>query len=143
MRSETELSGNITIANTRLEHGEQIHHLIRVAFEVEDDDPCDECIDRAAIAAMLQRFPEGQFVALHHDGEQEIVVGLACTMRTHVPPTKPPRAWWEAIGTNHIYNHRPDGAWLYGVEMAVHPDYRKRGIGTALYEARFELVRTA
>jgi len=141
MSSRTEFLGEITITNLRLEHGGQILNLIRAAFEVDEDDPCEECIDSAAVAAMLTRFPEGQFVALHQTDEQELVIGLACTMRTNVPPTKPPRAWWEAIGTNHIHNHRPDGDWLYGVEMAVHPAYRKRGIGTALYEARFELVK--
>lgn len=141
MVSKTEYPSNITITNTRLEHSEQIHQVIRAAFEVPEDESCGECIGREAIASMLERFPEGQFVAVMNDGEDEIVVGLACTMRTNISPTRPPRAWWEAIGTYHIHNHRPDGEWLYGVEMAVHPTYRKRGIGTMLYEARFDLVK--
>ncbi|MDQ7026195.1 MAG: GNAT family N-acetyltransferase [Anaerolineae bacterium] len=144
MLSKTENPSKISITNTRLEHGEQIHHVIRAAFEVPEDDTCRECIGREAIASMLQRFAEGQFVAVINevnDSEEEIVVGVACTMRTNYPPTKPPRAWWETIGTHHIHNHHPDGEWLYGVEMAVHPTYRKRGIGTMLYEARFDLVK--
>ena len=32
--------------------------------------------------------------------------------------------------------HKPDGKWLYGVELSVHPDYRRRGIARALYGAR-------
>jgi GNAT superfamily N-acetyltransferase len=44
-------------------------------------------------------------------------------------------------GSTHIPNHEPNGEWLYGVEMAVRPNYRKLGIGTALYEARFDLVK--
>jgi len=31
---------------------------------------------------------------------------------------------------------------LYGVDISVHPDYRGRGVGRALYAARFDLVRT-
>lgn len=47
----------------------------------------------------------------------------------------------QAIGSKGIANHEPDGPWLYGVEMAVHPDFRRRGLGTALYKARFALVK--
>ena len=36
--------------------------------------------------------------------------------------------------------HEADGDWLYGVEMAVRPMYRRHGIGTSLYEARVRLV---
>ncbi len=36
--------------------------------------------------------------------------------------------------------HEDAGDWLYGVEMAVRPMYRRRGIGTAMYEARKRLV---
>lgn len=141
MVSQKQDLNQIKIINTRIEHGDPIKQVIRAAFEVEEDDPCDECIGHEAIAAMLERFPEGQFVAVLSAGEKEIITGLACTMRTHFPPTQPPRAWWEAIGTYHLHNHNPQGAWLYGVEMAVDPQYRRRGIGTALYEARFELVK--
>lgn len=132
----------IQIINARVEHGDQIKQVIRAAFEVDDDDPCDEeCIGREEIAAMLERFPEGQFVAVTHNDETEIVAGLACTMRTNKPPTSPSQPWWDTIGTIKILNHDPQGEWLYGVEMAVDPKFRKRGIGTALYEARFDLVK--
>jgi GNAT superfamily N-acetyltransferase len=139
--SNTQQLSHISILNTRIDHSEQIYHVIRAAFEVSQEDECEECIGRPAVTSMLQRFPEGQFVAITNDGEREIVMGLACTMRTQYPPTEQPGAWWETIGTYHLNNHHPDGEWLYGVEMAVHPLYRKRGIGTLLYQARFELVK--
>ena len=47
----------------------------------------------------------------------------------------------EAIGDLKIANHEADGDWLYGVEMAVRPTYRRHGIGAGLYKARFPMVR--
>jgi ribosomal protein S18 acetylase RimI-like enzyme len=37
-------------------------------------------------------------------------------------------------------SHQPNGAWLYGADISVHPGYRRRGIASALYAARQELV---
>jgi len=133
---------NLTITQAKVEHGDQIHEVIRRAFGVPEDEPCDECIGAADIAEHVARFPEGQFVALHKpQDEPELVVGYASTMRTHRPPTEIPQSWMDAIGTTGITNHSPDGDWLYGVEMAVRPRYHRQGIGTRLYEARFDLAK--
>jgi GNAT superfamily N-acetyltransferase len=71
---------------------------------------------------------------------REIVVGTATTMRTRRPPDAPPLGWHAVIGDYGLPNHDPEGDWLYGVEIAVHPDYQRRGIATALYRARLALV---
>jgi GNAT superfamily N-acetyltransferase len=92
------------------------------------------------VAEQLERFPEGQFVAVvRHDGG-DLVVGTATTLRTDRPPDAPPLGWWEVIGDYGLPRHDPQGRWLYGVEIAVHPDYQRRGIATALYRARLALV---
>jgi GNAT superfamily N-acetyltransferase len=128
------------ITNTLPRHGAGVNHVIRLAFNVPPGIPCEDCIGEAAIRQQVAVFPEGQFVALVTDEHgKERVVGTATTMRTDKPPHS--RPWKQTIGSIGIANHAPDGDWLYGVEMAVHPSYRRRGIGTALYEARFELVR--
>ena len=59
-------------------------------------------------------------------------------------PARPRRPYClaRAIGDLRISAHEPAGDWLYGVELAVHPDYQGHGIGTALYQARFDLVRS-
>lgn len=133
---------NLTIAHAKAEHGTQIHEVVKRAFGVPEDEPCDECIGAAAVAEQIQRFPEGQFVALHQPEEGEaLVVGYASTMRTDRPPTAEPLSWMDAIGSLGIANHVPAGEWLYGVEMAVRPKYHRQGIGTRLYEVRFELVQ--
>lgn len=103
------------------------------------DEDCDECINRDDLSSQLQRFPEGQFVAVLHEDGREKVVGTAHTMRVNEPPY--PGTWMEIIGDLGISKHTPDGEWLYGVEMAVRPNYHRRGIGTALYNARFNLCK--
>ena len=37
--------------------------------------------------------------------------------------------------------HNPDGAYYYGTDISVHPDYRRKGLGRKLYEKRKEVVR--
>lgn len=37
--------------------------------------------------------------------------------------------------------HDPSGDWYYGLDIAVDPEFRGRGIGGMLYEARKDLVR--
>jgi GNAT superfamily N-acetyltransferase len=139
MRSKTEILGKVTICNTQIEHGGAINQIVRAAFYIPDNE--DFCIEDEAIYSMCSRFPEGQFVAIVNDGEHEFIAGTAITMRTRKPPTQPALPWWDMIGTYHLHNHHHDGDWLYGVEMAVHPDYHGYGIGTALYNARFDLVK--
>lgn len=132
-----QVSDTITIVNTKPEHGSGVRETIRSAFMVDDDDPCNECMGEEAIREQLKHFPEGQFVALYNEA---LVVALAATMRTSYPPTEDPHDWMDAIGGLGIPNHEPDGDWLYGVEMAVRRDYQKQGIGSAMYQARFDLV---
>jgi GNAT superfamily N-acetyltransferase len=92
------------------------------------------------VAQQLERFAEGQFVAVVREGGRERVVGTSTTLRTARAPTEPPLPWREAIGDYGIPTHDPDGAWLYGVEIAVHPAFQRRGIASALYRTRLGLV---
>ncbi|MYD09207.1 MAG: GNAT family N-acetyltransferase [Chloroflexi bacterium] len=100
------------------------------------------CFDERDILAHIERFPEGQFAAQRISGPTAgNCVGMATTMRTSRLPTAPILSWREAIGDMTLAAHEPDGDWLYGVELAVHPMYQRHGIATGLYQARFELVR--
>ena len=102
----------------------------------------DGCFDENDILAHIERFPEGQFAAQRISGPTAgNCVGMATTLRTSRPPAATILTWREAIGDMTLVAHEPDGDWLYGVELAVHPMYQRHGIGSALYEARFNLVR--
>lgn len=134
-----QISDNITIRNTKIADADGASLTIRLAFKVPLDEDCDDCMGERSLRSQLDRFPEGQFVAVYKDAEIERIVGTAHTMRVNTPPHAD--VWIDTIGSLGIKNHDPQGDWLYGVEMAVRPSYRKRGIGSALYEARFDLVR--
>ena len=133
---------NLSIVHTKARHAMGVSETVREAFAVGQDEPCDDCMTPAQVRAQIERFPDGQFAALIGGSGSIKVVGMAATMRTSRPPQEKALAWMDAIGDLEIKNHEVDGLWLYGVEMAVRPQYHRRGIGTNLYEARFQLVRT-
>jgi predicted N-acetyltransferase YhbS len=138
-RIEHHHMSEIIITNTRPEHGEAVAKIICAAYNVPPGEciPGDQLSSGDDIRGCIKRFPEGQFVAL--DGE--MVVGMACTRRVNRAPSEKPLTWMDQIGDLTIANHDPNGEWLYGVEVTVPPEHRKRGIATQLYEARFDLVR--
>lgn len=132
----------IAIMNTAHWHAESACYAFLDAYGAQGGDDCDDCFSADDILAQKQRFPEGQFVAIRISGPGAgHAAAMAVTMRTSRPPTAPILPWMEAIGDLRIGAHEPEGDWLYGVEMAVRPMYQGGGIGTALYEARFDLAR--
>lgn len=82
-------------------------------------------------------FPEGEFVALV-DGQ---VVGLGSGFLVTFDFDHPGHTFNEIIAGGYYTNHDPDGDYYYGADISVHPDYRGRGIGRILYNARKRLVR--
>lgn len=91
----------------------------------------------ATLPLVLKRFAEGQFVALV-GGK---VVSYAITMRTNRTPGISPLPWYAMIGDLTLQNHNPQGEWLYGVDFYVNEQYRRLGIGSKMYQARFNLVK--
>ncbi|MCY3867540.1 MAG: GNAT family N-acetyltransferase [Chloroflexi bacterium] len=132
----------VVIMNTKLWHVRSVCISYRRAYGINEDEDCEDCFDKQDIEAHIERFPEGQFAAQLISGPNAgHCAGMATTMRASRPPTDPILPWLEAIGGMRLGKHEADGDWLYGVEMAVHPGYRGQGIGAALYEARFALVK--
>lgn len=82
-------------------------------------------------------FPEGSFVAL--DGSN--VVGLGSGFLTDFDFEHTHHTFKDIIAGGYYTNHDPAGAWYYGADISVHPEYRGRGLGKLLYEARKDLVR--
>jgi GNAT superfamily N-acetyltransferase len=85
----------------------------------------------------LQIFPEGQWVAL--DGEH--VVGMSAGFLYTFDFEHSHHTFDEIIDYGFFTRHNPQGQHFYGADVSVHPDYRGRGIGRRLYDARKELVR--
>lgn len=80
-------------------------------------------------------FPEGQFV-VEYEG---LVVGYCATFRIDEALALKPHTWMQITGGGMASRHNPDGNWLYGMEVVVHPDYRGMRIGQRLYQARKRL----
>ena len=88
------------------------------------------------IRAYAEVFPDGYFVALS-DGTP---VGQGAGIYLDFDFSRPQHTIAGITGEHQCGNHDPDGDWYYGTDISVHPDYRGRGIGKLLYQARKELV---
>ena len=132
-------SFDFEVVPTEVRHGPQSFDVLHLANGYPLD-PEKRARHARHVEHQLERFPEGQFVAVTHQGGREVVVGTATTLRTRRPPEAPPLCWRDVIGDYSLPRHDPEGAWLYGVEIAVHPDFQRRGIASALYAARLALV---
>jgi GNAT superfamily N-acetyltransferase len=98
----------------------------------------DELLSLEDIEAYARTFPEGFFVCL--DGDR--VVGQGAGILLDFDFDDYQHTIVGITGEHQCGNHDPDGAWYYGTDIAVDPDYRRRGIGKALYDLRKGLVRS-
>ena len=131
----------VVIMNTKPWQAADVSTTLREVYRIPPDEECDDFFDADDILAHIERFPEGQFMAMRISGPGAgHAIAAAITMRTARPPSAPILPWIEAIGDLQIGGHEADGDWLYGVELGVHPRYRGQGIATNLYKARFQLV---
>jgi len=123
----------LVIMQTRPEHAPQLEELQRVCFPTLAD---AERFKAAHYRKHIELFADGQFVAL--DGDR--VVGATTTLRRHVDFQHIVHTFADIIQGGWLTSHEPDGDWLYGADIGVDPAYRGRGIATALYAARQEVV---
>ena len=90
------------------------------------------------LVELAEVFPEGGFVVL--DGETPIAMGLG--VRVHFDLSRPQHRMKDLMSGQHKAGHDPTGEWYYGTDIAVDPRYRRRGIGSRLYDLRKEVCRT-
>ncbi|MCE2849629.1 MAG: GNAT family N-acetyltransferase [Roseiflexaceae bacterium] len=124
----------VTIQPTLMEHATAIEALQQLCYPSLDP---THLLRRTHIESHLRIFPEGQHVALI-DG---VVVGMSATLRHDIDFDSAQHSFDEMIAGGYFTCHNPTGAWLYGADMSTHPAYRKRGIASALYDARKALIR--
>ncbi|MEP7119227.1 MAG: aminotransferase class III-fold pyridoxal phosphate-dependent enzyme, partial [Acidobacteriota bacterium] len=127
------LDDGLVVMHARPEHAEQLEGLQVVCFPTLAD---GERFKTRHYRRHLELFDEGQFVAL--DGER--VVGATATIRMHFDFDHIDHTFADIIQGGWLTSHEPDGDWLYGADIGVDPSYRGRGLATALYAARQELV---
>jgi predicted amidohydrolase/ribosomal protein S18 acetylase RimI-like enzyme len=86
-------------------------------------------------ASMLARFPQGQICI--EDKGRVIAAGLSLII--DFSKFGDQHTYEDVVGDGHLKNHDPDGDYLYGIDVFVHPDYRGLRLGRRIYDARKEL----
>ena len=99
--------------------------------------PLDSLWQPEHLESHLRIFPEGQWVATRANGS---VVGSATNMRQSAANWESHLDWETATGGLDLPHHDPLGEVLYGIDISVHPDHQRQGVGRSLYQKRFELV---
>ena len=86
----------------------------------------------------LRVFPEGQAV-IEHKGR---IVGSCSSLIVNFGRDSYRDHTWVGITDGGMfYNHDPFGDTLYGADVNIHPDYRRRGLAAKLYAYRFRLAK--
>lgn len=127
------LPNGLRITPARPEHAGELEGLQHAVFPTLAD---AARFKAAHYLKHLELFPEGQWVGL--DGER--VVAATATIRLRFDFEHRTHTFDDIIQGGWLTSHEPDGDWLYGADIGVHPDYRGRGLAQALYAARQELV---
>ncbi|RED58115.1 bifunctional GNAT family N-acetyltransferase/carbon-nitrogen hydrolase family protein [Cohnella lupini] len=84
----------------------------------------------------IRTFPDGQ-ICVELDGE---IIGSCSSLIVNFDDYLEQHTYSEITDKGYIRNHNPRGGNLYGMEVMVHPDYRRMKIGRRLYEARKRLA---
>jgi GNAT superfamily N-acetyltransferase len=84
----------------------------------------------------IKIFPEGQFVA-EFEG---VIIGSASSLIVRLEPEYAEHTYNQITGAGMFTTHDPEGGSLYGADVSTHPEMRRMGIATALYEARRQLA---
>jgi GNAT superfamily N-acetyltransferase len=129
-----QLPAGMLVQNTRPHHAIQLEVLQKIVFPTLAE---DELIKAAHYLKHIELFPEGQMVIT----QGERVIAMTTTMRSHFDFEHYHHTFSETIAGGWMTNHEPDGDWLYGLDIGVHPDYRGKGLAKHLYHARQQLAK--
>lgn len=100
-------------------------------------DPAD-LYDEPSLHLLAIDFPDGCFAAF--DGDRLAAMGLG--LRTDFDLENPQHPISAIVPDDHESSgHCPDGEWYYGTGISTRPEYRRRGIGSELYDLRKAVCR--
>ena len=119
--------------NVQPHHAPQVPALQRICFP---ETPIDILFDEDDMLEHCRVFPEGTFMVL--DGQRVVAMGAGIFVDFDF--AHPQHTLHGIAGDTGVDKHNRDGAWYYGTDISVHPDYRRRGIGKKLYELRKQVV---
>jgi ribosomal protein S18 acetylase RimI-like enzyme len=91
---------------------------------------------REHLKSHIDVFPEGQF-CVEYKGA---IIGSCSSLIITLTPEYREHSWKEACGDSFFKNHDPNGDTLYAADVSTHPDHRRLGVASRLYEARKALA---
>lgn len=121
----------LLIRNATLRDVKEIAALSRRVYEA------DLSYSESQVRGQINNFPEGVFVA-EYEGR---IAGYCVTCILEEQVALRQHTWAEVSGGGFNSRHNPDGDYLYGLDVSVHPDFRRLRIGQRFYRARRELCR--
>lgn len=121
----------INLRNIIKEDIDEVIALGRICF------PNMEQWTRDQLESHLKVFPEGQF-CIEYNGR---IIGTCSSMIIDFDEYEDEHTFNEITDNGYIRNHDPEGKNLYGIDVMVHPDFRRMKIGRRLYEARKKLAQ--
>jgi len=110
-----------------------IRELVSLTYPVEMEN-----YPPAALRGHMNHYPQGQFVVEF----EKHIVGYCATFKINGDIALKAHTWDEITGDGFASRHDPNGDYLYGMEVCVHPDYRGLRIGNRLYTARKRLCQS-
>lgn len=129
-----EKAKKVTIRNWRKE---DIRSIVECQVASYPDYSISSLCNERHYKMQFKAFPEGQFLA-EFNGR---VVGYATSLIVQLDDDTEFYKYPEITGLSTFSTHNPSGDTLYGADIAVHPDFRGRGISTLLYEKRKALMK--
>jgi len=96
-----------------------------------------ESWDLNQFVSQLERFPEGQ-LCVEVDGH---VVATSASLIVNLDDMPEHHSYDDVCEGGMIRTHDPDGDTLYGIDIAVHPDFRGQRFARRIYDERKELAR--
>jgi predicted amidohydrolase/GNAT superfamily N-acetyltransferase len=101
------------------------------------DFPKESLYDERIYNMQFSAFPEGQLLA-EADGQ---VVGYATAIIVQLDEDIDWYRYDEITGAGTFSTHTPTGDTLYGADIAVHPDYRGKGVAGKIYKHRKRIMK--
>ncbi|AGF77225.1 putative amidohydrolase [Desulfocapsa sulfexigens DSM 10523] len=89
------------------------------------------------IERLLTVFPDGQ-ICIEDNGK---VVAAALTLIVNYSKIEDDHSYDDIVDQGKFSSNDPEGDYLYGIDVFVHPDYRGMRLGRRLYDARKELCQ--
>lgn len=126
------------VVNSTPEMAERLAEIERASYPTI---AADHLITAEQYLEHIRKFPEGQHAIIDENG---LAVACASDLRMNMDFNDPAfiqRRCLDMSGHNWMTTHSPQGEWLYGFDISVHPDYRGARLSSMLYKARHNLIR--